>query len=373
MYYVSFAFTESYFFTNAKTISTNYDWNLPKGFPLPLVPNDNPMTKEKVDLGRYLFYDTLLSSNKSISCASCHDQKKAFTDGKTIPSGVTGEFHTRNSMSLTNVAYNTTLTWNNPLIIKLENQAFVPIFGENPIEMGMVGEEELLVKRLESESRYREKFKKAFPQDKNPINLKNMSYALSSFQRTIISSNSPYDKFIYEKNDKALSNSAKRGKDLFFSEKLSCFKCHGGFNFSNSTKHSNTKNIEKPFHNNGLYNIDQKGSYPNDNTGIYELSNKIEDMGKFKAPTLRNISLTAPYMHDGSISTLSAVIDHYASGGRTIISGKYSGVGSKNPLKSPLIKGFKLTSIEKKDLLEFLNNLTDKVFINDPKLSSPYK
>ncbi|WP_236556923.1 hypothetical protein [Calothrix sp. PCC 7507] len=129
---------------------------------------------------------------------------------------------------------------------------------------------------------------------------------------------------------------------------------------------------EIAFHNTGLYNIDGKGAYPADNTGVLEITLKPEDMGRFKAPTLRNIALTAPYMHDGSIATLEEVIDHYAAGGRTIYTGNLAGVGSKNPLKSQFISGFKLTAREKQDLLAFLQSLTDETFTHNPAFRDPY-
>ena len=128
---------------------------------------------------------------------------------------------------------------------------------------------------------------------------------------------------------------------------------------------------EIAFHNTGLYNIDGNGAYPADNTGVQEITQNAEDMGRFRAPTLRNIALTAPYMHDGAIATLEDVIDHYAAAGRTILTGPDAGVGSENPLKSPFIKGFSLSTTEKQDLLAFLQSLTDETFISNPALSNP--
>lgn len=370
---VIFSITNIYQPIEASINSMPYKWNLPKGFPIPQVPSNNLMTKEKVDLGRYLFYDTLLSVNNSISCSTCHEQKKAFSDGNIVPVGVTGIKHPRNSMALVNIAYNSSLTWNNPLIDKLETQMLLPIFGETPPEMGMSGKEKILLERLSKEKRYQTKFKLAFPNDSKPISINNLTKAIACFERTLISSNSPYDRYIYQNEDNAITESAKRGEGLFFSERLECFHCHGGFNFSDSTKHSKTTFIEKHFNNNGLYNIDGKGSYPTDNAGVYEISNKQTDMGKFRAPTLRNIAITAPYMHDGSIKTLSDVIEHYSRGGRIINSGNFKGDGKNNPYKSGFVKGFNLSKQEKKDLLEFLNHLTDYSFINNSELSSPYK
>ncbi|MEO0541940.1 MAG: di-heme enzyme, partial [Cyanobacteria bacterium P01_A01_bin.105] len=162
------------------------------------------------------------------------------------------------------------------------------------------------------------------------------------------------------------------GEVLFNSERLECFHCHGGLNFSDSTHHERSGFTEIAFHNTGLYNIDGSGAYPPNNTGVQEITHNASDMGKFKAPTLRNIALTAPYMHDGSIATLSEAIAHYAAGGRTIADGPNAGIGSQNPLKSSFIQGFSLTATEKDDLLAFLQSLTDTTFTTNPRLSSPY-
>ena len=349
-----------------------YNWNIPAWMPKPIVPADNPMNFQKVELGRHLFYEQRLSITGEFSCASCHLQKLAFTDGKTVAVGATGEKHPRNSMSLANIAYNPVLTWANPLITKLENQALVPIFGEHPVEMGMVGREKQILAMLRDDAKYRQMFTDAFKNEKNPINLSNLTKALAAFQRSLISVNSPYDKYRFGGDTNAISPAAKRGEKLFNSEDLECFHCHGGINFTDSVMHEKLAFQEIAFHNTGLYNIDGKGAYPANNTGVYEITSKPTDMGRFKAPTLRNIALTAPYMHDGSIATLEEVIDHYQKGGRTIHTGELAGIGSTNPFKSEFISGFKLSESEKQDLLEFLRSLTDEEFIKNPAFSNPY-
>jgi cytochrome c peroxidase len=348
-----------------------YNWNIPVWMPKPIVPADNPMNSQKVELGRHLFYEQRLSITGEFSCASCHLQKLAFTDGKTVAVGATGEKHSRNSMSLANIAYNPVLTWANPLITKLENQALVPIFGEHPVEMGMVGREKQILAMLRDDAKYRLMFTDAFRNDKNPINLSNLTKALAAFERSLISVNSPYDKYRFGGDANAISPAAKRGEKLFNSEDLECFHCHGGINFTDSVMHEKLAFQEIAFHNTGLYNIDGKGSYPANNTGVYEITSKPTDMGRFKAPTLRNIALTAPYMHDGSIATLEEVIDHYQAGGRTIKTGEFAGIGSTNPFKSEFISGFKLSESEKQDLLAFLQSLTDEEFIKNPAFSNP--
>ena len=349
-----------------------YNWNIPAWMPKPIVPADNPMNFQKVELGRHLFYEQRLSITGEFSCATCHLQKLAFTDGKTVAVGATGEKHPRNSMSLANIAYNPVLTWANPLMTKLENQALVPIFGEHPVEMGMVGREKQILAMLRDDAKYRQMFTDAFKNEKNPINLSNLTKALAAFQRSLISVNSPYDKYRFGGDTNAISPAAKRGEKLFNSEDLECFHCHGGINFTDSVMHEKLAFQEIAFHNTGLYNIDGKGAYPANNTGVYEITSKPTDMGRFKAPTLRNIALTAPYMHDGSIATLEEVIDHYQAGGRTIKTGEFAGIGSTNPFKSEFISGFKLSESEKQDLIAFLQSLTDESFTKNPAFSNPY-
>lgn len=356
---------------SANTPPISYNWNLPAWAPKPIIPPDNPMTEEKVELGRHLFYEKRLSVTGEFSCASCHLQAQAFADNKMVAEGATKEKHPRNSMSLTNAGYNSILTWANPFQNSLEHQLLVPLFGEVPVEMGMAGKEEEIIAMLASDPQYAKMFKTAFEKEENPISINNLAKAIAAFERTLISFNSPYDRYRFEGKEKAISESAKRGEALFNSERLECFHCHGGINFSDSIMHERLAFKEIAFHNTGLYNIDSKGGYPPENTGIYELTENTADMGKFKAPTLRNIALTAPYMHDGSIASLEEVIDHYEAGGRTIQAGKYAGVGSENPLKSNFITGFKLTAAERQDLLEFLKSLTDESFIKNPAFRDP--
>ncbi|OLP15884.1 di-heme enzyme [Leptolyngbya sp. 'hensonii'] len=348
-----------------------YHWAIPAGLPRPVVPADNPMTAPKVELGRHLFYEKRLSVTGDYSCASCHEQKRAFTDGRLVGIGATGEPHPRNSMSLTNVAYNSVLTWANPLMVRLETQALVPLFGEHPIELGLVGREAEILTFLRQDPAYRQRFSAAFGAGDDAITLSNLTKALAAFERSLISFNSPYDRYRFGGDRTAISAAAKRGETLFQSERLECFHCHSGFNFSDSVRHERSAFTEVAFHNNGLYNIDGKGAYPPNNTGVYALTQEPTDMGRFKTPTLRNIALTAPYMHDGSVATLGAAIEHYRVGGRTLTRGQYAGVGSHNPFKSPFVAGFSLTEAEKQDLLAFLHSLTDAAFIQNPALSDP--
>jgi len=329
------------------------------------------MTAAKVQLGRYLFYDQRISVNGTQSCASCHKQELAFTDGKPQAVGATSELHPRGAMSLVNIAYSAALTWSNPTESSLEHQALTPMFGEHPVELGVKGKGEAFIQILRSDSTYREMFTAAFPAESDPFTVANVAKAIACFERTIISARSPYDRYHYDRDDSAVSDSAKRGEVLFFSEPLSCFRCHGGFNFSDASDYEGRRGREIQFHNTGLYNVTGATSYPAPNTGIYEYTKQPGDVGKFKTPTLRNIALTAPYMHDGSAKTLDEVLDHYSSGGRTIAKATNSGEGFHNPNKDPLIRGFKLLAADRADLIAFLESLTDESVIHDKKFADP--
>jgi cytochrome c peroxidase len=246
----------------------------------------------------------------------------------------------------------------------------VPMFGDVPVELGL-RDRRVVRERLAADPWYVATFADAFPGESAPIDVANVVRALAAFERTLISDDSPYDR--YTRGDAhALSPSAIRGMQLFLSERLECFHCHGGFNFSDAIDHQGLVEPERAFHNNGLYDLDGKGAYPASDRGLMKLTGRPEDMGRFKAPTLRNIAVTAPYMHDGSIATLGGVIDHYAAGGRTIASGPDAGVGSESPLKDPLVAGFVLTAAERADLIEFLRSLTDETFLTDPRFSNPF-
>jgi cytochrome c peroxidase len=238
--------------------------------------------------------------------------------------------------------------------------------------MGMGGKEGEILVMLHNDPLYQQLFAAAFGTDTPPITLSNLTKALAAFERSLISFGSPYDRYRFGGEPMAISAAAKRGERLFLSERLECFHCHGGLNFSDSLKHERLAFTEIAFHNTGLYNIDGKGAYPPKNQGVYEFTRKATDMGRFKAPTLRNIALTAPYMHDGSVATLEQVLEHYRVGGRTVTTGAYAGVGHRNPYKSQFISGFALSPQEKTDLLAFLHSLTDQAFVTNPAFSDPH-
>ncbi|MCA9555607.1 MAG: di-heme enzyme, partial [Myxococcales bacterium] len=286
-----------------------WDFGLPAHFPAPKVPEDNPMSEAKVALGRRLFYDTRLSGNETQSCASCHDQAIAFTDGMAHGLGSTGQVHPRGAMGLTNVGYSASLNWANPVVRMLEAQALIPMFGETPVELGMTGREAELFARLGADPDYPGAFEAAF--EGEGITLDTITKAIAAFERTLISADSPYDRYI-EGEVGAMSAAALRGMDLFMSERLECFHCHGGFNFTASVDHQGNVFDQAAFFNNGLYNVGGTGRYPEDAPGLYEHTGDPADNGRFKAPSLRNVAVTAPYMHDGRLATLDDVLDHYS-------------------------------------------------------------
>lgn len=348
-----------------------WPFELPTGLPAPRLPPNATLTAELAELGRHLFYDTRLSGNGTQACASCHDQARAFSDGKITPSGSTGQVLKRNAMSLTNVAYNPTQTWASSVLLHLEQQAPVPMFGENPVELGITGNEELVLERLRAEPRYAPLFAAAFPGVADPVTLANIVVAISAFERRMISGNSALDR--YRRGDaSALSESAKRGEAMFFSETLECHHCHGGFNFTLAVDHANLSTPSAVFFNTGLYNVGGAGAYPVIDQGLFDLTGVPEDRGRFRPPTLRNIAVTAPYMHDGSMATLDEVVRFYERGGRLIDNGPNAGDGKTNPYKNAFVNGFTLTDEERADLLAFLASLTDDSFLVDPVLANPW-
>ena len=345
-------------------------WTLPAGFPTPVVPADNRMSTAKVELGRRLFFDARLSGNQTQSCGSCHQQALAFTDNRVVAVGSTGELHPRNSMSVANAAYAAALTWANPALFRLEEQATTPMFGLHPIELGLNGREAELLTRLATVAEYRTRFGVSFPGEaNNGISINNITLAIAAFERTLISGGSAFDKG-------TMSASAIRGEQLFRSPQLACATCHGGITFSGATSlpppgaPPGAPPIE--FFNNGLYNLGGTGAYPADNTGLFAITGLPQDMGHFKATTLRNIALTAPYMHDGSIATLEEVVDMYGRGGRLITTGPNAGDGRLSPFKNGRVNGFPLGTQQRDDLLAFLRALTDPEFITRAAFSNPW-
>ncbi|WP_349362208.1 MbnH family di-heme enzyme [Methylocystis sp. JR02] len=351
---------------------TGWKWDLPNYVPPPRVPADNPMSEERFQLGRRLFYDKRLSGNGTISCSSCHLQERAFTDGRVLSVGSTGENTPRNAPSIINSGWHGTLTWANPALVTLERQMTNPLMGERPIEMGVndANKNEILA-RFRADPDYRKWFKEAFPDKTDPISLETIVKAISAFERGVVSFNSRYDQYLQGKLK--LSEAEQRGHDLYFGEKAECHHCHGSVNFNDQFVHVKTREAETPFHNTGLYDIDGKGGYPLPNRGLFDITSDPDDMGKFRAPSLRNIAVTGPYMHDGTVATLEDVIEIYSKGGRKIEKGPNAGDGQASPLKSGLIVKIDMTPQEKADLLAFLKTLTDETLLTSPRFSDPWK
>jgi len=305
---------------------TPYVLTVPAGFPPLPAPDDNQLTVARVALGKKLFYDPVLSVDSTVACAACHRQQLAFSDAVPISPGVAGRLGFRNSPTLANVGYL-------PLLLKdggvetLEIQVLTPLTDHNEMDFDIGA----AAKRLMHHPNYVQMSRLAYGQDPSPSVIVK---ALAAFQRTLISGNAPADS---PDTLAALTEAQRRGKQLFFGNTAGCGQCHNGFNYTNNA-----------FINNGLYEV-------YDDPGRFRLTQNPSDVGAFRVPTLRNIALTAPYMHNGSLPTLEAVLDHYQSGGK------------QHPNKSPLIQAFVLTPQQRQDLIAFLQALTDTNFVNNPQ------
>lgn len=332
---------------------TAYTLTVPAGFPTPIIPADNPLTNEGVALGRQLFYEKALSSTGTMSCGSCHQQSKAFTDGRALAVGIDGVANPRGTMSLANVAWSKQLTWDGAFTT-LETQALKPL--ENPIEL-----HQLLatsVAKLQATTRYPALFQAAFgTQTITPeLTLK----ALAQFERTLVSGTSRYDTYMATRT--GFTADEVKGLQLYSTHiapgtvrGAECFHCHA--------RPLMSSNYEGAFFNNGL---DLTFADPG-RGGITKLA---VDQGKFIAPTLRNIALTAPYMHDGRFKTLEEVLDHYSDHVQMASPGLDDNLvlGLNNP---PFGTHMDLTAAEKKQVIAFLNTLTDAAFVSDPRFADP--
>jgi cytochrome c peroxidase len=341
--------------------SAGFDWKLPPGFPVPYVPAGNPLSAAKVALGRLLFFEPRLSIDGRTSCSTCHRPELAFTDGKPRALGATGQLHPRSAMSLANVAYNPSFTWADPSFDSLEAQVLQPMYNEHPVEMGLTGREAEVVAALRTDPRYPGLFASAFSGSGDPISITNVARAIASFERTLISGRSAFDRYVFDDDRSALSTTARRGMALFYSERAGCAQCHSGINFSGAVRTVGAPTVVSTYANTALYNIDGHGSYPPDAPGIRSVTGNAQDEGRFRVPTLRNITVTAPYMHDGSIATLTEVIEHYSAGGRQAPLGP----SADNALKDGRIHSLQLSAQDKADLIAFLESLTDEEFLHD--------
>lgn len=269
------------------------------------------LEKARANLGRHLFYDTRLSYNLTKSCVSCHDPYLAFTDGYRTSSGADGYNVKHNALSLLNVKYRTKYTWANPAVVSLQMQIQFPFFNEHPTELGWKGQEQIIVNRFATDANYQQLFKLAYPNQKNPFNTHNIQEAIIAFEEQLVAYNAPYDQYL-KGNLQVMNQQAIAGLKLFGSNKLGCMKCHVW---------------EQPFE-----------------TNVANFSSGI------RIPSLRNIMITAPYMHDGSLENIFAVFQHYEK--------KYS---------------LNLDDKEQQELIAFFNALTDTSYLSNKELLNPFQ
>jgi cytochrome c peroxidase len=330
---------------------------LPPGFDPPFIPADNPQTPAKVALGARLFSDTRLSIGGRFSCATCHEPARAFTDGRATSLGAMGDGLRRNAMSLTNVAWNAAYNWSTPELLTLEEQLLIPLLGEHPIEMGLKGREAEVLATLAADQNLAAAFTEAFPEEPAArITLVTIAKAIAAFERSIVSAGSPFDRYVYRDERAALTPQARAGMALFFSARTRCASCHSGINFAGPVRTAAAPNVPPLYANTGLYDVDGRGGYPSADEGLKEVTGLAADNGRFRVPTLRNVAVTGPYMHDGSIATLRDVIDHYDKGGRA------RRAGHAAPLRDSLLRPLRLSAAEKAALEAFLRSLTDPQF-----------
>jgi len=304
----------------------------PAGFPAGPVtrtaPTDNELTEARAQLGKRLFFDTRLSRTGQVACGTCHRQEHAFADPSPVSEGVDGLTGTRNAPSIANLAWGQSFFWDGRSPT-LEDQAGRPIQDSHEMDAAL----EDVVARLREDTAYTDAFLAAYGTEPNELSLRQ---ALASFVRTLVSGSSPYDRFV-RGDEASLSEAALRGKQLFFGEKGDCFHCHAPGMLTN-----------EGFFNNGTF---EEGG----DIGREAVTGRVGDRGKFKVPGLRNVAVTGPYMHDGSIRTLADVIEHYARGGRG------------HPTTDPQIRPLRLSEGDKQDLLAFLHSLTDDTFLKDAR------
>ena len=276
-------------------------------------------------LGRRLFFETGLSVTGQYSCASCHDPAKAYSDGRAHAIGATGEVLPHSAMSLVNVAYNISYGWTKPELQSLEAQMLEPLLNEHPIELDAAGSQQQICARLAANPTYRDAFAAAFPAEAQPVTFDNLIKAIATFERTLIYGNSPFDHYVFGGDHAAISPQAKRGMELFYSPRAGCGACHSGLNFAGNWR-------------------DSQGV-----TGKPGLADNGTADRPMRVPTLRNVAVTAPYMHDGRFATLAAVLDHYAE-----VAEQHRG--------DKRLQSFNLSSAERADLIAFLDTLTDPEF-----------
>ena len=324
---------------------------LPPGIGQPPVPEEYPVTAAKVQLGRWLFYEPGLSVTGELACAGCHHQERAFAGREAVETGALGHATPRNSPGLANLAWARVFTWANPVLESLETQAIVPLFGDTPVEMGAGLQPVDRLRDMLEEKPWPGLWAAAFNGEAPGEDAwQRVTEALAAFQRALISLDSPYDRWLAGDHS-GWQEDQERGRRLFFG-RAGCSGCHSGPFLSLAWAGPPDPAIL--FRNTGLY----VRSAP-ENPGLAEFTLTTRDEGKFRIPSLRNVAVTAPYMHDGSLTTLEAVLDHYRRGGRP------------HPARDPAIVPLDLGDDEVDDLLAFLRSLTDPVFLSRPDFADP--
>lgn len=331
---------------------TPYTLEVPSYLPRPIVEEGNPLTVEGIELGRRLFYDPIMGRDSSFSCAECHRQERAFTDGRALAVGIEGRVGPRNAMSLVNLAFNPRgFNWNGSSD-KLWEQAIHPV--ENMLEMDE--DWERVLQRIRRHNDYPRRFRAAFGVNRTgEITREMAAKTIAQFERTIISADSRFDRVVYQGTDFFTEQEQLGADSLFFVEDVPADVLHPGCGHC----HNQPSFGDNFFKNNGLDNVASLDDFID--KGLGEVTGNRSDNGKFRTPTLRNIALTAPYMHDGRFATLEEVIDHYATGGH----------GVEN--EDANITGFSLTEREKAALVAFLKTLTDETLITDERFSNPFE
>lgn len=326
---------------------------------------ENPKAK----LGHLLFFEKKISFNHTKSCASCHSPEMAFTDGYRRSIAANGENAMHNAPSILNLNFNNYYDWDNSTITNLSKQIKRPLYNKHPKELGFDEDTIALFYFFEQNKTYHNLFQKAFPNVKKPISCQNVEICLVEYVKNLKATRSKFDR--YEAGEKSIfSSSEKRGMDLFFSSQLQCGSCHVPPLF---TQNNLSKNADTVYANIGLYNIENKNKYPITDPGLSRVTNQTKDDGKFKIPSLRNVLLTAPYMHDGSVASIQEVIDLYAAGGRIIEEGIQKGDGRFHKNKHPFVRGFSISTEEKNDLIQFLSTLTDTSYLANPYFLNPFR
>lgn len=309
----------------------------------------------KALIGELLFSDVRLSWNHTRSCASCHDPSMAFTDGYRSSVSPSGEILLHNAPSLLHVSKMKVFDWANPQATTLAQQLQRPLYATHPLELGLHLHWSKFLSYIRDDSAYQSLILQTYGQFPPSTDSLWLVDCLMAYINTLQTGVSPFDRFL-KGDSSALSQDALAGYRLFCSDSLACVSCHGGPYLSNATL---TQNHDSIYFNTGLY-FTSTGNYPSQDAGLRMFTQQAQDDGKFRVPSLRNVMRTAPYMHDGSISSIEEVIRHYGRGGRKIEKGPNRGDGRFHPFKNAYLKGFYLSRTQELQLIEFLSHLSDE-------------